>query len=304
MARPLQDAVRELICKKHAAGEPCTVIAQELQIPYRTVVSVVALHRKTGRIASKKARAQKRTVVTAAVEDTIREVVGEDASSTLRQIQARISAVHNLHISTSTLHRATGDFSSLFKRTAPVPVQRNTESTHNIRLDYAHIIFLEDDEEETVYTDEMEICCSMRERRGRGPVATMRSRNFSVCAAVSRRGLLHFEVSDRPYNAERYGAFLSRLVGKLGSLGHANALLVMDNAPHHRTATNRSLMTSAGHRFMFFPPCTPGLNPVEEVFSKWRGLIRSRNCASTEGLLSAINTEHSQITVSHDSGGL
>ena len=40
-------------------------------------------------------------------------------------------------------------------------------------------------------------------------VGALRSRNFSVCAAMNHKSLLFFEIQDRPYNAEHYSGFLS-----------------------------------------------------------------------------------------------
>ena len=80
-------------------------------------------------------------------------------------------------------------------------------------------------------------------------------------------------------------ASLSGLFNELGRLGLTDVLLVMDNASIHKTVINKSLITSAGHRYMFLPPYTPQLNPIEEVFSKWKTLIKSRNSQNIEDLM-------------------
>ena len=48
---------------------------------------------------------------------------------------------------------------------------------------------------------------------------------------------------------------------------------------------------------MFLHPYTPQLNPIEEVFLKWKGLIKSKNCANAEDLLETVTAKHHRITV-------
>ena len=44
------------------------------------------------------------------------------------------------------------------------------------------------------------------------------------------------------------------------------------------------------------PPYSPQLNPVEEVFSKWKYLIKQREANNIEDLMAAIQTTHTRIT--------
>jgi hypothetical protein len=47
----------------------------------------------------------------------------------------------------------------------------------------------------------------------------------------------------------------------------------MDNVPMHKTRDIREKINCMGIAFYFLPN-TPHLNSIEEVFSKWEGLIK------------------------------
>ena len=110
MTRQLQDSLRELICKKYDAGKACIDIAEELEVPYKTVFSVITLYKNTGRITSVKRRRPRAVIVNREIEDFIKAMIGEDVSTTLEQMKTRILAKYRVGVSVSTLHRAIGDF--------------------------------------------------------------------------------------------------------------------------------------------------------------------------------------------------
>jgi transposase len=56
------------------------------------------------------------------------------------------------------------------------------------------------------------------------------------------------------------------------------------------------------YRIAFLPPYSPQLNPIEEVFSKWKGRVRGSGCNNNAELLNAISHSSEQIT-SEDCAG-
>jgi transposase len=67
----------------------------------------------------------------------------------------------------------------------------------------------------------------------------------------------------------------------------------------HKAAPVRTVIENAGHQLIFLPPYSPQLNPIEELFSMWKGLIRTQNCRSVEDLMAAINNIHDRISEDH-----
>ncbi len=62
----------------------------------------------------------------------------------------------------------------------------------------------------------------------------------------------------------------------------------MDNLGSHRGKPVRKAIRAAGARLLFLPKYSPDLNPIEQVFSKLKHLLRKAQARSYDGLLSAV----------------
>lgn len=51
-------------------------------------------------------------------------------------------------------------------------------------------------------------------------------------------------------------------------------IVVLDNLGSHKERAVRAMIRAAGARLWFLPPYSPDLNPIEQVFSKLKHLLR------------------------------
>lgn len=58
----------------------------------------------------------------------------------------------------------------------------------------------------------------------------------------------------------------------------------MDNLSSHKRAGIREAIEAVGAHVAYLPPYSPDLNPIETVFSKFKGLVRSQSRRTVEGL--------------------
>ena len=107
-------------------------------------------------------------------------------------------------------------------------------------------------------------------------VKRIRSRNYSICAAMTSNALYFFEIQDRPYNGEHYLQFIAQLCDYFDHDGITGAYLVMDNVRFHKTQEVRDLIAERGHNALYLPPYSPFLDPIENLFSQWKGIVRSK----------------------------
>jgi len=78
-------------------------------------------------------------------------------------------------------------------------------------------------------------------------------------------------VYDGPINAS---AFLTYVTHELVPTLRPGDIVVMDNLSSHKSKAVRDAIRAAGaHRFLL-PPYSPDLNPIEQVFSKLKHLLR------------------------------
>ncbi len=52
-------------------------------------------------------------------------------------------------------------------------------------------------------------------------------------------------------------------------------IVVMDNLSSHKAARVHQVIAEAGAEVWFLPPYSPDLNPIEKIWSKLKGLLRS-----------------------------
>ena len=79
-------------------------------------------------------------------------------------------------------------------------------------------------------------------------------------------------------------------------------IVVMDNLTAHKGDRIRELIESAGCELLYLPPYSPDLNPIEEAFSKIKGLLRKAGARSREALIEALGRALEAIT-SQDARG-
>ena len=68
----------------------------------------------------------------------------------------------------------------------------------------------------------------------------------------------------------------------------AGQVVVMDNLQVHKSKRVRELIEGVGAEILFLPPYSPDFSPIEETFSKVKGLLRRLGARTREALLEAI----------------
>ena len=64
-------------------------------------------------------------------------------------------------------------------------------------------------------------------------------------------------------------------------------IMVMDNLQVHKIKRVRDLVEGAGAEVLFLPPYSPDFSPIEEAFSKVKGILRRIGARTREALLEA-----------------
>jgi transposase len=79
-------------------------------------------------------------------------------------------------------------------------------------------------------------------------------------------------------------------------------VVVMDNLSAHKGSKVRKLIEAQDCELLYLPPYSPDLNPIEEAFSKVKGLLRQAGARTREALVEAIGRALDAIT-SRDARG-
>jgi transposase len=104
-------------------------------------------------------------------------------------------------------------------------------------------------------------------------------------AGLTRDGLIAPLVLDGPINSEIFTAYVKQML--VPQLREGDTI-ILDNLSSHKGEAAANLLANVGARFLFLPPYSPDLNPIELVFSKLKALLRKAEARTTEKLWNKI----------------
>lgn len=94
-------------------------------------------------------------------------------------------------------------------------------------------------------------------------------------------------------DSKAFGIYVERfLVPKL----KRGQIVVMDNLSVHKSKRVERLIEGAGCELLFLPPYSPDMNPIEQAFSKVKGILRKAKARTKEALVEATGHALEAIT--------
>jgi transposase len=112
---------------------------------------------------------------------------------------------------------------------------------------------------------------SRRGQRLRAKVPFGRWRTLTFLAALRHDRIDAPCVLDGPINGQSFLAYVEQFLVPTLSPGD---IVIMDNLGSHKGLAVRRAIRAAGAKLLFLPPYSPDLNPIEQVFSKLKTLLR------------------------------
>jgi transposase len=88
-------------------------------------------------------------------------------------------------------------------------------------------------------------------------------------------------VFDGAINGERFRAWVEQFLAPTLAPGD---IVIMDNLSSHKVAGIREAVELAGADLVYLPPYSPDLNPIEQVFAKLKGLLRTAAARTVDTL--------------------
>lgn len=104
-------------------------------------------------------------------------------------------------------------------------------------------------------------------------------------AALRCNGVTAPLVLDGPMNGERFRAYVEQFLVPTLKEGD---VVIMDNLPSHKVTGIREAIELVGAKLLYLPPYSPDLNPIEQVFSKFKALLRKAAARTIDALWKAI----------------
>jgi len=98
---------------------------------------------------------------------------------------------------------------------------------------------------------------------------------------------------DGAVNALVFEAFVEKVLLRELSEGD---VVVMDNLSSHKRDRTRELIESAKAQLLYLPPYSPDLNPIENIFSKAKQLLRGLCCRTQQILWQTMQSVLDRVT--------
>jgi transposase len=102
-----------------------------------------------------------------------------------------------------------------------------------------------------------------------------------------------------PTTREMFEAYLEQVLAPALKPGQ---LVLMDNLSSHKGERVRDLIEVRGCELLYLPPYSPDLNPIEQAFSKVKGILRKVEARTREALIEAMGQALSAVTVADSRG--
>jgi transposase len=116
--------------------------------------------------------------------------------------------------------------------------------------------------------------------RNRGP-------NTTLLSSMTLEGMGTSLAVEGATNREVFETYVQRVLAPTLRSGQ---VVVMDNLSAHKGERIRQLIEERGCELIYLPSYSPDLNPIEEAFSKIKGLVRKAQARTREALLEAIGS--------------
>jgi transposase len=89
---------------------------------------------------------------------------------------------------------------------------------------------------------------------------------------------------DGPINGERFRAYVEQFLAP--TLGPGD-VVILDNLGSHKGKAVRQAIRAAGARLVFLPKYSPDLNPIEQIFAKFKTLLRKAGARTYDAVSDA-----------------
>jgi transposase len=150
------------------------------------------------------------------------------------------------------------------------------------RVDPARLVFIDETWAKTNMTPLRGWCPRGARLKTKAPFGRWKTLTF--IAALRRDRIEAPCLFDGPINGE---AFLAYIRNFLVPTLRAGDIVIMDNLGSHRGKLVREAIRAAGARLLFLPKYSPDLNPIEQVFSKLKHMLRKAKARCYDALIGA-----------------
>ena len=127
-----------------------------------------------------------------------------------------------------------------------------------------------------------------------------RGRNTTLLASITLGGMGETMAVEGSTNQEVFEAYYLERV--LAPTLEAGQMVIMDNLSAHKPARVRELIEGRGCELVYLPAYSPEYNPIEEAFSKIKGMLRRAGARTKDALIEVLGEALSTVSAQDAQG--
>jgi transposase len=103
-----------------------------------------------------------------------------------------------------------------------------------------------------------------------------RGQRYQILPAYDPNGVVTVRVFQGSTDGAFFEDFIAQLLCHCNPFPQPRSVIVIDNAPFHRTERIKQMCSDAGVKLIYLPPYSPDLNPIEEFFAELKAFIKRK----------------------------
>jgi transposase len=289
MPQPLSNDLRERIVLAVAGGMSRNAAAKKYDVSISAAIKIVKLWRETGSWQPKKIGGYRKHILAKHV-DCVEEILAEQADITLAELQRRLKNT-KIKVGQSSITRFLNHLGLSYKKTVhaseqnrpDVQAAREEWRRNQGKLDPTKLVFIDETGATTKMARRYGRCRKGQRLMCKEPFGHWKTTTFT--AALRHDRITAPLTLDGPMNGEAFRAYIEQFLVPTLKKGD---IVIMDNLPSHKVAGIREAIEKAGAKLLYLPPYSPDLNPIEQVFSKFKAWLRAAAARTVTALWKAI----------------
>src|SRR5262245_18092072 len=282
-----QDLRRRVIDTIERGDGSLRQIAQQFLVSLSFVVRLLRHYRTTGSLEPKPHGGGRQPALNPAQLKRLAALIGETPDATLEELRRRLG----VDCSTMAIVRALKKLGITRKKKVLHAQERDSPEGRRKRKDILEEV-AEIDPERLVFVDETGADTSMTRTHGRAPVGERVEGadpghwdSVTLICGLRLSGVTAPMVFPGATDTATFRSYVEQvLVPELRS----EDVVIWDNLQPHRAEAVVAAVERAGARVVPLPPSSPDLTPIEEMFSKVKGALRSAAARTVVAIYAAV----------------
>ena len=295
MGKPHPMALRERVVAFVEEGNSHRAAARRFRVSVRFVNDMVILKRETGGLAPKRQGNGGGHGKLAPVQDRLAARMKEKPDLTLDDLVGELATQHGISVSRVSVWRTLRRLGLTYKKTLQAAEQQRPDVWQARQFWINHRQpFMRNLLERIGFVDETSLKTNMVKTTGWAPRgerlishdAPFGHWNTQTFIAALRHDRLDAPwVIDGAMNGELFDLYVET---QLAPTLRRGDVIILDNLSSHKSPKAAEAMRAVGAWFLFLPPYSPDLNPIEMAFAKLKALIRKAAARTYDELWRAV----------------